>query len=154
MVEEHGINETAIEPEVGGSPDGIAGIFDRDAVRWIILAIQETGQPENAVAVGASGIAAEGDGEQLEGAFLRSEVEAFDSPKYLILSGGCGENDARSRHGIGDAEHGESCISVRVDIYIKMANRCDAFLSAFTAAEEQRISSNVDVRAISILVRK
>ena len=59
-----------VEPKVVGSPDGIAGIFDRDEVRGIVLAIQESGDAKHPVAVGASGIAAEGDGEQLERLFL------------------------------------------------------------------------------------
>jgi hypothetical protein len=64
MVEEHGIDRRNIEPEVGGSPDGIAKIIDGDTVRGIVLVIQETGDAKYPVAVGASGIATESDGKQ------------------------------------------------------------------------------------------
>ncbi len=98
MVKEHGIHRARIQPEVVGSPDGIVGIFDRDTVGWIVFAIEETGNAQDTVAIGASGIAAEGNGEQLERLFLTRKVEAFDPPKRLIFAGRCGENRGRRRH--------------------------------------------------------
>lgn len=80
MVKEHGIDRGNIKSEVGGSPNGIAGIFDGDAVSGVVLAIQESRYTENPVAVRASGIAAEGDGEQLKRLFLTLKVEILDSP--------------------------------------------------------------------------
>jgi hypothetical protein len=63
-----------------------ASLFDHDTVGRIVLAIKVSGQTENSVAVGANGIAAEGDGEQLERLFLTRKVEAINPPKHLILT--------------------------------------------------------------------
>jgi hypothetical protein len=65
VLEEHGIRRWNVQPEVIGIPDGIAGVFDRDHVGRIVLAIAESGDTQNTVAIGASEIAAEGHGEQL-----------------------------------------------------------------------------------------
>ena len=79
-VEEHGIDRRNIKPEVAGSPDGIAEIFDGDKVRGIVLAIQEAGDAKYPVAVGASGITTESDGKQFERLFLTRKVEVIDAP--------------------------------------------------------------------------
>ena len=112
------IGSANIEPEVSGSPDGIVGIFDRDAVGRIVLAIQESGDAEDPVAVGASGIAAEFDGEQLERLFLTLKVEAIDPPEHLVFAGRCREDRRRRWDGIGGPERSEPGVAIRVDIYI------------------------------------
>ncbi len=102
----------------------------------------------------ASGIAAEGDGEQLESAFLRGEVEAFDAPKHLVLTLRCREDCRGNRHGIRRPERSEPGVSVRVDVYIEVANRCDALFRPPTAAGAKRIGGDVDVRTGAVLVRE
>ena len=53
----------------------------------VVLAIQGAGYAEDAVAVGASGIATESNGEKFERGFLTVEVEAIDPPEHLYLPG-------------------------------------------------------------------
>jgi hypothetical protein len=65
-----GIRRWNIQPEVIGIPSGIDGVFDGDGMRRIVLAIQESGQAEDAVAVGTSGIATKGNGKQFQRAFF------------------------------------------------------------------------------------
>ena len=118
MVEKHGINRASVQPKVVGSPDGIIGIIDRDAVGGIVLPIEETGDAQDAVAIGAGGVAAEGNGEQLERLFLPRKVEPFDAPKYLILTGRRGENRGRWRHQFRCPERSET--GIPVCIYIEV----------------------------------
>ncbi len=84
---EHRIRDGIVEVKIRRVPRRIAGVFDRDRMSGRILAIQESGDPKHPVAVRASGIAAEGNGEQLEDSFLPPKVEAIDMPKHLILTG-------------------------------------------------------------------
>jgi hypothetical protein len=67
------IRRQNVQPEVIDIPSGIAGVFDGDGIRRIVLAIQESRQAKHAVAVRAGGIAAKGDGKQFQGAFLLFE---------------------------------------------------------------------------------
>jgi hypothetical protein len=76
-----------VDTKVAQIPGGIARVFDGNAVGRRILLIQESGDAEDAVAIGASEIAAEGNGEELEGRFLLLEIEAIDAPKRLVLAG-------------------------------------------------------------------
>jgi hypothetical protein len=107
-----------VEMKVARIPDAVAGVFDGDAVRRRILLIEETGDAEDAIAVRASGIAAKGNGEQLECRFLLLEIEAFDLPKSLVLAERCGEDRSRKRHGVGSAERGDPGLAICVDVYI------------------------------------
>ena len=75
---------------------------------WIVLAIQESGDAENPVAVGASGIAAKRDGEQLERLFLTHRVEAVDPPKHPDTLFGDVE---RITVGVGTASDARSAVS-------------------------------------------
>jgi len=63
--------DRSLEAKVAGSPYRCAGIFHCDAVRRIVLPIQEAGHTEDTVAVRASRITAEGDGDLLERHFLQ-----------------------------------------------------------------------------------
>jgi hypothetical protein len=131
--------------------DRIAGVFDRDEVRGIVLAVAESGHTENPVAVGASGVATEGDGEQLERVLLLVEVEAFDPPKHLILAGDVERiTVGTARHPTPGAQRFGSPIYVDVDI--EMANFRDAVLRPLAAARAKRIGSDVDVRAVVVLI--
>src|ERR1700733_11005874 len=94
----------------------IAGIFDRDGVSGIVLAVAESGHSENPVAVGASGVTAERDGEQLQRAFLLVEVEAFDPPKHLILVRRCREDHGRNRYVFRLPERSDSVLTIYVDV--------------------------------------
>ena len=67
----------------------------------------ESRDAKNPVAVGASRIAAEGDGEQLERDFLMLEVEAFDAPEDLVLPG----EVERIAVGVGTASDARSAAS-------------------------------------------
>jgi hypothetical protein len=118
MVEEHGIDRHSIKPEIDGSPDGSAGIFDCDAVDGIVLTIQETRQTENTVAVSTSGIATEGNSEQLEHLFLTRKVEAIDPPEHLIFTWRCRKDCGGRWHGIRCPQLSEPGVAVRVDVYI------------------------------------
>src|SRR6185437_15322926 len=66
----HCIDRPSVKPEVIGSPDGIVGVFSRDSVGWIVFPIQKARDTQDSVAIGAGGIAAEGNGEQFERLFL------------------------------------------------------------------------------------
>src|SRR5580658_2294561 len=143
-----------VEMEVTRIPDRIAGIFDGDAVRRRILLILESGDAENAVAVGASRIAAESDGELFECSFLPLEIEAIDPPKRLVLAGRCGEDGRWRRDSIGYPERSDTGIPIRVDIYIEMADRCDAVFGTASATRAKRIGSDIDVRPRMLLVGK
>ncbi len=87
-------------------------------MRGQILAIQESGDAEDAVAVGASGIAAEGDSEQLERGLLTFGVEAIDALEHLVLIGRCRQNRRGWRNGIGRPERSDAGRPIRVDVYI------------------------------------
>src|ERR1017187_3620404 len=96
-----------VQPEVIGIPGGIAGVFDRHGIRRIVLAIQESGQSEDAVAVSTSGIAAKGDGKQFQGAFLLFESEAVHPPEDLVLTERRREDRIRRGNRIRDPERNE-----------------------------------------------
>ena len=83
-----------------------------------VLAIHKSRHTEDTVTVGTGEIAAEGNGEQLEGAFLPLEVEAFDALKHLIFVGRCGQDRGRWRDSIGGPERSDSGFSIGVDVYI------------------------------------
>jgi len=55
------VDQRIIEPKVFGFRDGIAWIFSGDEMSRIVFVIQESREPENPIAVGASGISAKGD---------------------------------------------------------------------------------------------
>ena len=113
---EHGIGGCVLEMKGVGIVVRIAGVFDGDRMGRRILPIEESGQPENPVAVGASRIATKGEGEALECCFLALEVEAFDSPENLILAGRCGEDRRWCRDGIRGAERSDTRLPVEVDV--------------------------------------
>jgi hypothetical protein len=149
---EHGIRGGIVEVKIRRVPSQIAGVFDRDRMGGRILSIQESGDAKHPVAVRASGIAAEGNGEQLEDSFLPPKVEAIDMPKHLILTRRCGQNCGGSRDGIGGPERSDSGRPVHVDIYIEMTDAGEAFFGAFAAARAKRIGSDVDVRPGGVLM--
>jgi hypothetical protein len=70
------------------------------------------------VAIGASRIAAEGEGEQLEHLFLTGKVETFDAPEHLTLSRRSGKNCRWRGDFIASPQGGDSRVSIHVDIYI------------------------------------
>jgi hypothetical protein len=81
-----------IQMKVPGAIDAIALVVNGDNMRESILAILETRYPDNTAAVGASGIAAEGDGKNFQGTFLPFEIEAINPPQHLILARRSREN--------------------------------------------------------------
>src|ERR1700679_729608 len=141
-----------IQSEVRRMVGRITGVFDCDRVSGNVFTVAESRHTENAVAVGASGVSTERDGEQLQCAFLLVEVEALDAPKHLILVRRCRENHSRSRHDITYPERSDTGIPVYVDIYIEMTNFGDAVLRPLAAARAERIGSDVDIRAVVILI--
>src|ERR1700722_8966432 len=84
---EHGIRQCIVEMKVGRIPPRIAGVFDRYQMGRRILTVEESRDTEDAVAIGASWVAAEGKGELLERRFLTIRVETFDMPENLIFAG-------------------------------------------------------------------
>jgi hypothetical protein len=107
-----------VETKVFWSRDRIREVFDRYAVGGRILAIQKTGDAKHPVTVGASGIAAKGDGEQLEGSFLVLKVEAVYTPKHLVFVGRCSQHYGRLGNRSGGQERSDSGLAVLVDVYI------------------------------------
>src|ERR1700748_336825 len=95
---------------------GIRGIFDRDEVRGRILAVVETGDAKDPVAIGAGKIAAEGGCDLFEHESLAGEVEAFDAPEHLVLAGRCREDGGSWRHAIRCPKRSEPGIAVFINI--------------------------------------
>src|SRR5208283_5981973 len=114
------ISRQNVQPEVIGIPSGIAGVFDGDGIRRIVLAIHESRQAENPVTVRASGIPAKGNRKQFQGAFVLFKSEAVNSPKDLILAERCREDSIRRGNRIRGAERSEAVLSVGVEIKVQM----------------------------------
>ena len=55
-------------------------------MRRIVFAIQKSRNSNNAVAIRASGITPEGNGEFLKHRFLKLDVEAVDPPEHLVFA--------------------------------------------------------------------
>ena len=99
-----------------------------------ILLVEETGYAQHTVSVGASRIAAEGLGDQLERLFLPLEVEAGDSPERLVFARRSRDDRGRRGNQIGRPQRSEPGVAVVINIYIDVADGCDALLGAFAAA--------------------
>src|ERR1700734_1012435 len=110
----NGVGGQNVEPEVIGTPSGIARVFDCHGIGRIVLAIQESRQSEDAVAVGTSGIAAKGNGKQLQGAFLLFESESVNSPEDLVFTERCREDFIRRGNRIGGPERIEAALSIAI----------------------------------------
>ena len=148
----HGAKQCVIQSEDLGTVEGIAGVFDRDLVSRIVLAVAEARHAKHPVAVGASRVSTEGYSEQLQRVLLLIKVEPFDPPKRLVLAGRSRKDCARNGHGIRRSQGGNSLLTIYVDIYIKVANLCDAFLGPLPNTGKQWIGGNIDVRAVVILI--
>ena len=119
-----------IQMKVCWAVGAVTQILNGDNVRGIILAISEAWHAENTIAVGAGGIAAEGEGQNFQCTFLPLEIEAIDPPEHLILTGRSRENDVRSGSGIGGPERCEPGLAVGVDVHIEMPHGGDALFGA------------------------
>jgi hypothetical protein len=108
----------SIQMKVCGVVDAISQILNGDSMRRIILAILEPRDADNTVAVGTSGIAAEGERKNFQRTFLPLEIEAINPPEHLILTRRSRENDVRSGNGIAAPERREPGLTVAVNIYI------------------------------------
>jgi len=101
---------------------------------------------DDPVAVRASGLAAEGDDEQFERAFLSLEGNAVNAPMDLILAERYREDCGRCGNCIGGPERSEAGLSVDVEIQVQMLHCGDALFGAVEAAKAKpTIGSNVDV---------
>jgi hypothetical protein len=109
-----GIRRQNIEPEVFAVPSGIAGVFDVDATRRIVFAIEESRKAENPVAVRATEIAAKGDGQEFQGAFLLFESEAVNPPTDLVLTERCRKNRIWRGNSLGGPERTEAPLSISI----------------------------------------
>ena len=89
-------------------------VFNAHKVGWIVLLIQKSREPENAVAVSASGIAAELDSEKRERAFLLFKGESFNPPEHLVFAGRGRYDRVRNRNRIRACESGKLRISILV----------------------------------------
>src|SRR5579871_3200087 len=94
-----GFNEL-FEPEIRRFPRWKIPVFDRHRVCGRILPIEEAGDAEYPVAIGAGRIATEGNGELLESHLLRLKIEAFDAPEDLVLARRSSEDSGSRRHRI------------------------------------------------------
>jgi hypothetical protein len=79
MGQRQGICRRNIQPKVTGIRSRIARVFDGGRIRRIVLAIPESRQAEDLVAVRAGGISAKGNRKQFEGAFLLLESETVNA---------------------------------------------------------------------------
>jgi hypothetical protein len=147
-----GVGGQNIQPEIVRIPGGIAGVFDCHRIRGIVLAIEESGQTENPVTVGTSGVAAKGNGKQFQGAFLLFESESVNSPKDLVFTERCREDCIRRGYRIGGPERSEVGLSIGIQIQIEMAYCNDGFFCAFAALRAKRIGGYIDIRASSVLM--
>src|SRR4029077_14768780 len=136
-----------IQPEVIGIPSGNAGVFNGDGIRRIVLAIQESGKAENAIAVRASGIAAQGNRKQFQRAFLLFKTEAVNSPEDLVLTEGCREDRIRRGNRIRGAERSEAGLAIGVQIKVQMPGRGYALFGTFATGRAKRVSSHIDIRS-------
>src|SRR5208282_2440624 len=151
---QQGIRRKDIQPEVIGIPSGIAGVFDGDGIRRIVLAIQESRQAENPIAVRAGGIAAKRNRKQFQRAFLLFESKAIHAPENLVLAKRCGEDRIRRGNRIRGAERSEAGLAIGVEIKVEMPDRGDALFGTFVATRTKRIGSHIDVRPGRVLVRQ
>ena len=83
---------------------------------------------------------------------LLVEVESFDPPKRLILAGRCREDRARNGYGIRRPERSDALLTIYVDVDVEMADFGDAVLRPLSAARAKRIRSDIDVRAVVVLI--
>src|SRR5208337_4587397 len=118
---EHGRDFEILKPKIGWTVDRIGWVFDCDRMRRRILPVEETGDAQHPVTVGASGIAAEGLGDQLERLFLALEVEASDSPESLVFARRSRDDSGRRGNQIGCPQSSEPGVAVFINIYIDVA---------------------------------
>src|SRR6266851_5222696 len=93
-----------IQPKVTGIRSRIARVFDGGRIRRIVLAIPESRQAEDLVAVRAGGISAKGNRKQFEGAFLLLESETVNAAENLIFAERCREDSGRRGNRTGGRE--------------------------------------------------
>jgi len=130
----------------------IGEVLDGDELCRIVLAIHESGDAKNAVAVCAGDVAVERHRKQLERHLLRVEVKVLHAPQHLVFARRCGDDHVRLRHKLGSPERSEPGFSVHVDVDVQMANGSDAILGALPATGEQRIRGHIDIRSIVIFM--
>ena len=140
------------EAKVLGIRGRFAQVFDRYEMRRRVLMVQESRQAKHPVTVGASRVAAKGEGEHLEGGFLPLEGKAFDPPKHLVFAGGCGHDCRRNRDRIRGPQRVEFRIPIEVQIQVKVPDSGNALFGAFAAARDEWISRHVDICSAGILV--
>jgi hypothetical protein len=80
------------------------------------LAIPESRQAEDPVAVQAGPISAKGNRKQFEGAFLLLERETVDTAEDLTFAERCREDCGRRGNCIGGPERSEAGLSVDIEI--------------------------------------
>jgi len=147
MGQRQGICRRNIQPKVTWIRSRIAWVFDGDGIRRIVLAIPESRQAEDPVAVRAIGSAYDGDGEQFEGAFLPPESETVNAAEDLIFTEQCREDCGRRGNCIGGPERSEAGLSVDIEVSAQMPPRGDAIFGAFASVRANRIGSNVHLGA-------
>ena len=84
------------------------------------LQFRSPGQAEKPVAVGASGIAAEGDRKQFQRAFLLLKSEAIHAPEDLIFAERCREDCVRRWNRIRGPERSETGLAVDIQVEIRI----------------------------------
>src|SRR6266851_8157616 len=104
MGQRQGICRRNIQPKVTGIRSRIARVLDGDGIRRIVLAIPESRQAEDLVAVRAGGISAKGNRKQFEGAFLLLESETVNAAENLIFAERCREDSGRRGNRTGGRE--------------------------------------------------
>jgi len=81
----------------------------------------------------------EGLGNQFERLFLPLEVEASDSPERLVFTRRSRDDRGWRGHSIRRPQRSEPGVAVCINIYIDVADGCDALLGALAAACMERI---------------
>jgi hypothetical protein len=105
-----------IQPKVTWIRSRIARVFDGDGIRRIVLAIPQSRQAEDPVAVHAAGISAKGNRKQFEDAFLLLESEAVNAAEDLIFAERSREDCGRRGNCMEGQERREAGLSVVIEI--------------------------------------
>jgi hypothetical protein len=145
MGQSQGTCRRNIQPTVTWIRSRIARVFDGDGIRRIVLAIPESRQAEDPVAVHAGGISAKGNRKQFEGAFLLLEGETVNTAEDLIFVERSREDCGRRGNYIGGPERSEAGLTVDIEIEVQTPYLGGAIFGGFASVRAKRIGSNVDL---------
>src|SRR5262249_11892076 len=147
-----GFADGNIQPKVIGSRRRVAQILGPNKKRGSVLPVQESWQPQNAIAVGACRVTAKSESENFESRFLLLTSEARHSPEHLIFAGRSRHNCIRGGHLIAGLENSQPTFAIMIQIQVKMSYGGDRIFGAFPAVRPKRIGTEMDVRTFDIFM--